>query len=326
MIRGFAGNGLVVEQMTMVAVTAFYHFVALAPDAEEALAAGFERLLAECDAKGLVLVAPEGFNGTVSLPPDRLDVWKQSVADLTGVDSILFKDSSAPDHVFGKAKVDRRPEIVGAGRPGVFPESPLNHHLTPQEWDRVLRTESSVLLVDTRNEYEVRIGRFEGAVDPGLRTFTQWDEWVGTHPIAPDTKVLMYCTGGIRCEKAILSMQERGIDNVWQLQGGILGYLAEYPDGGLFDGECFVFDERVAVDASLAPTERWLKCPHCGDPADRSDVSVCPYCGGPGIACAGCRAIAQSGESPDRAACSRGCAYHVRRGTTPRRRKTKSPR
>lgn len=308
----------------MVAVVAFYHFLALDSLAEDTIARGFEALLDACDAKGLVLVAPEGFNGTVSLPPDRVAQWKQSVAQLTGVDTIEFKDSTAPDHVFGKATVDRRREIVGAGRPGVFPDSPVNHHLTPQEWDHVLRTDPNVLLVDTRNDYEVKVGKFRGAIDPGLDTFAEWDSWVDENPIAPGTKVLMYCTGGIRCEKAILSLQERGIQDVWQLQGGILGYLAQVPDGGLFEGECFVFDERVAVDRCLAPTERWCKCPHCGDPADRGVEAPCPYCGVPASVCEQCRSMASSGQAPDRAACSRNCAYHVRRGTKPRSKRTAS--
>ncbi len=302
----------------MVAVVAFYHFVALDPGAAETVSERFERALADCDARGLVLVAPEGFNGTVSVDPVHLEYWKTLVAELAAPDRVDFKVSEAPRHVFAKAKVDRRREIVAAGRPGVFPDAAENHHLDPEEWDRVLRTETDVVVVDTRNDYEVRIGRFRGAVDPGLESFSAWDDWVASHPMGPDTKVLMYCTGGIRCEKAILSLQERGVDNVWQLRGGILGYLAAFPDGGLFDGDCFVFDERVAVDHRLAPTDRWCKCPHCGDPAPRSAVGNCPYCAGPATVCDACRAAATSGESPERAACSRNCAHHVRLGSVPR--------
>jgi UPF0176 protein len=191
--------------------------------------------------------------------------------------------------------------------------------VSPAEWDRLLRTDPNVVLVDTRNDYEVAIGRFRGAVDPGLETFHGWDDWVENHPVPPGAKVLIYCTGGIRCEKAILSLQERGVDDVWQLDGGILRYLEEFPDGGMFDGECFVFDERVAVDNHLAPTVRWVKCPHCGDPAEAGSVAgACPYCGVDAVVCDGCRALARTGESADRGACSRNCAYHVRRGTTPR--------
>lgn len=307
----------------MVAVVAFYHFAPLGPEAVDALVLRFEETFAATNAKGLVLVAPEGFNGTVSVAPEFLETWKSLVSSLAAPCAVDFKVSEAPRHVFARAKVDRRREIVAAGRPGVFPAASENHHLDPAEWDRILRTETDVVVVDTRNDYEVRIGKFRGAVDPGLESFSAWDDWVAAHPMGPDTKVLMYCTGGIRCEKAILSLQERGVDNVWQLRGGILGYLARFPEGGLFDGECFVFDERVAVDHRLAPTDRWCKCPHCGDPAERSAVGTCPYCAGPATVCDACRAAAT--DAPERSACSRNCAHHVRLGSAPRTGRTPSP-
>ncbi|MFZ4783535.1 MAG: rhodanese-like domain-containing protein, partial [Armatimonadaceae bacterium] len=144
----------------------------------------------------------------------------------------------------------------------------------------------------------------------------EWPQYVEDNPLDKDTKVLMYCTGGIRCEKAIFAMQERGYSNVWQLEGGILKYFEEFPDGGVFEGECFVFDDRIAVTPDLKPTERWGRCPHCGDPA--SIPTECPYCFEHAVICDSCQALITAGET-HRKACSRNCATHVKRGTTPRR-------
>jgi len=268
--------------------------------------------------RGLVLVAPEGINGTVCMPPDNMDAWKAAIKDIVFGRSVIFKDATADDYVFPRYKVDLRTEIVTADMPGVFPTSTRNNHLSPQEWHETILNDPNVVVIDTRNDYEVKIGKFKGAIDPNLDVFTEWPKYVEENPLDKDTKVLMYCTGGIRCEKAIFAMQERGYSNVWQLEGGILKYFEEFPDGGAFEGECFVFDDRIAVTPDLKPTERWGRCPHCGDPA--SIPTECPYCFENAVICDSCQALITAGET-HRRACSRNCATHVKRGTTPRRRR-----
>jgi len=310
-----------IQQQVMVAITAFYHFVPLTAEQIDAVVTRLNELGPELAVRGLVLVAPEGINGTVCMPPDNMSAWKAAVREIVFERDVIFKDATANDYVFPRYKVDIRTEIVTADMPGVFPTTTRNNHLTPQEWHETIVNDPNVVVIDTRNDYEVKIGKFKGAVDPNLDVFTEWPQYVEDNPLDKDTKVLMYCTGGIRCEKAIFAMQERGYSNVWQLEGGILKYFEEFPDGGVFEGECFVFDDRIAVTPDLKPTERWGRCPHCGDPADIP--TECPYCGEHAVICDTCEALIANGET-HRRACSRNCATHVKRGTTPRKRRTDS--
>jgi UPF0176 protein len=301
----------------MVAITAFYQFVPLTAAQVDAVITQLNILGPELAVRGLVLVAPEGINGTVCMPPENMDVWKAVIRGIVFGRDVIFKDATANDYVFPRYKVDGRTEIVTADMPGVFPTTSRNNHLTAQEWHETILSDPKVVVIDTRNDYEVKIGKFQGAVDPNLEIFTEWPQYVEDNPLDKDTKVLMYCTGGIRCEKAIFAMQERGYSNVWQLEGGILKYFEEFPSGGVFEGECFVFDDRIAVTPDLKPTERWGRCPHCGDPA--SIPTECPYCFEHAVICDTCQALITAGET-HRKACSRNCATHVKRGTTPRRR------
>jgi UPF0176 protein len=304
-----------IQQQVMVAITAFYHFVPLSPEQIDAVMAQLTSLGPDLAVRGLVLVAPEGINGTVCMPPDNMPKWKAAVKEIVFGRDVIFKDATADDYVFPRYKVDLRTEIVTADMPGVFPTTTRNNHLTPREWHETILNDPNVVVIDTRNDYEVKIGKFKGAVDPNLDVFTEWPKYVEENPLDKDTKVLMYCTGGIRCEKAIFAMQERGYSNVWQLEGGILKYFEEFPDGGAFEGECFVFDDRIAVTPDLKPTQRWGRCPHCGDPA--AVPTECPYCGENAVICDACEVLIANGES-HRRACSRNCATHVKRGTTPR--------
>ncbi|MDP6561832.1 MAG: rhodanese-like domain-containing protein [Candidatus Peribacteraceae bacterium] len=141
---------------------------------------------------------------------------------------------------------------------------------------------------------------FEGAIDPRIQTFQEFSDYVENSGIPKDKKVLMYCTGGIRCEKACLEMERQGYENVFQLEGGILRYMKERPHCN-WNGECFVFDHRVAVNEEMKPSERYGLCPHCGDPGDR--CITCEHCQKPGMMCARCI------ESMNCRACSKNCAY-----------------
>ena len=281
-------------------ITAFYKFLPLPAEQIPVLRAQLEQRGEELGMCGLTLVAPEGINGTVAGSESAVTAYKTLLEEIAG--EITFKDSTAEFQPFRRWLVKEREEIVGLKNPDIVPGGP-HRHLSPQEWHRML-TEEDVLVLDTRNTYETELGVFQGAVDPKLSTFSEFPEWVENSGIPRDKPVLMYCTGGIRCEKALLVMEQQGYENVYQLDGGILNYLQQFPDGH-FDGECFVFDHRTAVDKNLQPSQRYKLCPHCGDPGDIH--IACPYCEKEAIVCHRCQA------KHDPICCSKNCTEQYRR-------------
>jgi UPF0176 protein len=234
---------------------------------------------------GLVLFAEEGINGTVSGTAAHVADFKRFICDLAGEDDIRFKDSVSEVPPFHRLTVDVRSEIVGMKRPDLSPDTTEDHHLSPTEWHEALTSPGPKLVIDTRNRYETTVGKFKDAIDPDLKTFSEWGAYLEKAEIPKDVPVYIYCTGGIRCEKAILEMRSRGLENVFQLRDGILGYLQEYPDG-LFDGDCFVFDDRVALDHDLRPSGRFGICPGCGLTASKG--LVCQRCAGAYFVCDAC--------------------------------------
>jgi UPF0176 protein len=288
------------------AIVAFYKFVPLSPERVTVLRAALLALGENLEVQGLILLATEGINATVCALPEALAEFKQALLAIPEFTTLTFKDSFAPESVFRRLTIQVRQEIVTAELPGVYPKSAHHRHLPPKEWHALLESEDQVVVLDTRNDYETRIGKFKGAIDPQISKFSEFSGYVDTHPLPKDKTVLIYCTGGIRCEKAILALEEKGYENVYQLDGGILNYFAEFPDGGAFDGECFLFDHRVAVDSKLQPSQKYHLCPHCGDPAF-VDFS-CGYCKKPGHVCERCRTKPHDGE-----ACCKNCAYHLKR-------------
>ena len=239
-----------------VLVSSFYHFQRLdrtqVRDIEAALKPFKQRQM-----RGLILLGTEGINATVSGPKEVLNDFKSAVSGFfSGV--IHFKDSVAEKYPFREFKIRMRKEIVTLGRPDLAPETGRGH-LSPEEWHAALSDPAAVVL-DTRNRYEVEIGKFQGAVDLGIDEFREFPERVRAMNLPKEQKILMYCTGGIRCEKAILEMRDQGYENVCQLRGGILEYLKEFPEQK-FEGECFVFDYRVAVDQKLQPSRRFSALP-----------------------------------------------------------------
>lgn len=277
-------------------ITSFYQFT---PQTSSEIAARKGQLEAGLEGMlGLILLAPEGINGTVAGTQEQIQSFKQIVGG-----DLHYKDSTSEEAPFKTARVVVKPEIVGMKRPDIFPEEDENYHLSAREWHEMLSAENPPIVIDTRNWYETKIGVFKGAVDPGITTFSQWGEFADTADLPKDQPVLIYCTGGIRCEKVMVDLRARGLEKVYQLRDGILGYLAEYPDG-LFEGECFVFDDRVAVDAQLKPTERYGLCPGCGAPEEPR--SICRWCKGPSTVCPKCEADWDE-------ACSKTCRDRIRR-------------
>lgn len=257
-----------------VCITAIYHFT---PQTDEEVAQRRQQLFAigeEIDLKGLVIMGCEGINGTVAGTSETIATFKETLEKWYG--KLDWKDSSASENPFKRWFVKVRDEIVSLGNTDICPENGDHHHLTPQQWHDVLESGEDVVVLDTRNDYETEVGIFKNAIDPKLGQFNEFPQYVAQCDIPKDKKVLMYCTGGIRCEKALLEMERQGYTNVYQLQGGILKYLEEYPHKH-FDGECFVFDHRTAVNQELKPSETYGLCPLSGDPAD--EWITCRRCG-----------------------------------------------
>jgi len=266
-------------------VTSFYRFLQVDPSRVLGLREELFGWLSSRHLLGLVLVAPEGVNGTIAGSAAPIEEFKGYVQELFGADDIRFKDSVSGVRPFRRLTVDAREEIVGLKRPDLVPVKTEDHHLSPSEWHEWMRSDREKLVIDTRNTYETMAGKFKGAIDPGLKTFTDWKSYLDTAELPKDVPVLMYCTGGIRCEKAILEMRSRGFNEIYQLRDGILGYLEEFPDGE-FEGECFVFDDRVTVGGDLKPTGNFGICPGCGLTA--SEVFVCEVCSKEFFHCVAC--------------------------------------
>ena len=267
---------------------AFYQFVAL-PD-HPALQAP---LLACCEAhgvKGMVLLADEGINGTIAGPPDGVRAvlaWLRSDPRLA---PLQHKEASANSDPFYRMKVRLKREIVTLGVPGVDPTQLAGQYVQAADWNALI-ADPDVVLVDTRNDYEVAIGTFEGALNPHTRSFAELPQWVEQaradgQPLAKRPKVAMFCTGGIRCEKSTAYLRAQGFDEVYHLEGGILKYLETVPEAdSRWRGQCFVFDERVSVGHGLVPGGLEL-CRSCRRPLTEADLASPHFVRG--VACAHC--------------------------------------
>jgi UPF0176 protein len=255
--------------MSEVIVAALYKFVTLG-DFHELR----EPLLDACreaETCGTLLLAREGINGTIAgsrAGIDRVLAYLRSdprLADLEHKESV---DENMP---FYRMKVKLKKEIVTMGVPGIDPNEGVGTYVSPGDWNELL-SDPDVLLIDTRNDYEYGIGSFRGAIDPRTTTFREFPEFVRTH-LDPrkQKKVAMFCTGGIRCEKASAFMLKEGFEEVYHLQGGILKYLEEVPEQeSIWEGECFVFDNRVAVNHRLEKG-RYDQCYGCRHPITEED-------------------------------------------------------
>lgn len=266
---------------------ALYKFVHL-PNFES-LQAPLQATCVKHNIKGTLLLAEEGINGTIAgLSEDIHNVlnYLRTDALFNGCFSDLtHKESFADKHPFYRMKVRIKKEIVTLGVPGVSPTNKVGTYVNPEDWNDLI-SDPDVILIDTRNGYEVDIGTFKNAVDPKTTTFREFPEFVGNLDPAKNKKIAMFCTGGIRCEKASSYMLSEGFEEVYHLQGGILKYLENVPkDESLWEGECFVFDQRVAVKHGLEVGEfdQCYACRHPLSPAEVEDEKYtagisCPYC------------------------------------------------
>ncbi|MCJ0974458.1 rhodanese-related sulfurtransferase [Pseudomonas sp. PS1] len=267
-----------------IVVAALYKFVSL-----PGYVALREPLLALLEAngiKGTLLLAEEGINGTVSgsrAAIDALLAWFGQDPRLADID---HKESYCDEQPFYRTKVKLKKEIVTLGVPGVDPNQRVGTYVEPQDWNALI-DDPEVLLIDTRNDYEVAIGTFDGAIDPQTKSFREFPDYIKAHyDPARHKKVAMFCTGGIRCEKASSYMLGEGFEEVYHLKGGILKYLEEVPkEQSRWKGDCFVFDNRVTVRHDLSEGD-FDQCHACRSPVSAQDRQSEHYV--PGISCPHC--------------------------------------
>ena len=250
-----------------------------------------------CDAagvKGTILLAREGINGTIAGTDVSIEAVLDHIRQLPGCDELEVKFSRAPSMPFHRMKVRLKNEIVSMGQPDIDPLASVGRYVSPENWNALI-AEPGTIVIDTRNDYEVEVGTFPGAIDPrtkSFRDFPAWfraerdrllaqDESTGTPP-----KVAMFCTGGIRCEKSTAFLKAEGVDEVYHLQGGILKYLETIPpEQSLWEGECFVFDQRVTVGHGLVPGS-YGQCHACRRPITQADRASSLY--EEGVSCPAC--------------------------------------
>ncbi|MDB9496469.1 rhodanese-related sulfurtransferase [Spirulina major CS-329] len=260
--------------MTQIIAT-FYKFVAL-PDCADRIAQ-LRDLSQGWAVQGTLLLASEGINGAIAGSAAAVE---RAIADLRTLPpfaDLTPKRATTPTPPFQRLKIKQKAEIVTFGIPDADPNRAVGTYVAPADWNALI-TRPDVVLVDTRNDYEVQIGTFQGAHDPRTASFREFPHYVQDH-LNPHThpKVALFCTGGIRCEKATAYLLQQGFPEVYHLQGGILNYLDQIPpEQSLWQGECFVFDERVTVQPDLTPGNYTL-CHHCGYPL-RQGTTVCPDC------------------------------------------------
>jgi len=270
--------------VTQIVVAALYKFASL-PDYAQ-LQPG---LLALCNAqgiKGTLLLAEEGINGTVAGTRTGIDTLLEYLRRDPRLADLEHKESYTDELPFYRMKVRLKKEIVTLGVPGIDPNKTVGTYVKPEDWNAVI-SDPDVVVIDTRNDYEFEIGTFKGAIDPKTTTFREFPEYVrnNLNP-ARNKKVAMFCTGGIRCEKASAYMLEQGFEEVYHLQGGILKYLETVPqEESLWEGECFVFDQRVAVKHGLEVGD-YDQCYACRHPVSVEDMASDKYV--KGISCPRC--------------------------------------
>ena len=261
--------------MRMFTVAALYHFTRF--ETPDALRAPLRDLCEASEVRGSLLIASEGINGTIAGPRKGIDAVLAHIRALPGCADLEWKESTATEAPFARMKVRLKKEIVTMGVPGVDPKAKVGHYVRPADWNALISA-PDVAVIDTRNDYEVAIGTFEGAVDPDTTSFREFPEWWARNKERFHNKrIAMFCTGGIRCEKSTNYLIEQGVEEVYHLKGGILQYLEDVPEeDSLWRGECFVFDERVSVGHGLTEGPHLL-CRACRRPLLPEDTKRPEY-------------------------------------------------
>ncbi|MGB3245490.1 MAG: rhodanese-related sulfurtransferase [Sulfitobacter sp.] len=268
----------------MYTIAALYHFTRF-PD-PAALKPALLDLCVLMDVKGTLLLANEGVNGTIAGPRDGILTIIAHLRGLPGCAGLEWKEAISETPPFPRMKVRLKREIVTMGQPHVDPATGTGHYVAPQDWNELI-TRDDVAVIDTRNDYEVAIGTFDGAVDPHTKSFGDFPAWWAANKHRfHNKKIAMFCTGGIRCEKSTNYLLGEGVEDVFHLKGGILKYLEEVPqDESTWKGDCFVFDARVSVGHGLKEGPHVL-CHGCRQPILPADMERPEY--EQGVSCHNC--------------------------------------
>ena len=268
----------------MFTVAALYKFTPF--DDPAALQAPLDAVARENGVRGTLLLAKEGINGTIAGPRAGIEAVLDHIRRLPGCAEIEWKESSASEMPFQRLKVRLKREIVTMGQPDVDPTASVGTYVAPEDWNDLIASED-VAVIDTRNDYEVGIGTFEGAIDPETASFRDFPAWWEANKARFDNKrIAMFCTGGIRCEKSTNYLISQGVEDVFHLKGGILKYLEEVPEEeSLWQGECFVFDQRVSVGHGLVEGN-YDQCFACRRPLAEADKARPEY--RKGVSCHRC--------------------------------------
>ncbi len=270
--------------MSKYVVCALYKFVAL--DNFKEMRQPLTDVLERNNIKGTLLLAHEGINGTVSGSRQAIDTLLEYLNQDRRMNPISFKESLDDEQPFYRTKVKLKKEIVTMGVEGIDPRQTVGTYVHPKDWNALI-SDPDVLLIDTRNDYEIEIGTFKNAVNPKTDTFREFPEYVKQElDPAKNKKVAMFCTGGIRCEKSTAYLKEQGFEEVYHLEGGILKYLEDIPESNsMWEGDCFVFDNRVAVNHDLEKSH-YLQCYACRLPITEEDKQSEKY--EAGVSCPKC--------------------------------------
>ncbi len=268
----------------MFTVIAFYHFTQFSEPKK--LQSGLSEECSANNIRGTILLANEGINGTISGSNDAINKIIRYIRKLPNCNDITFKKSFASSLPFKRLKVRLKREIVTMGQPNVNPSAGTGHYVHPSDWDDFI-SDRDVVLIDTRNDYEVSIGTFKGAINPETRSFREFPQWWENNKKAfSGKKIAMFCTGGIRCEKSTNFLLNQGEKDVFHLDGGILKYLENNStEKSHWQGECFVFDSRVSVGFGLREG-RYNLCFACRRPIQPEDIKRPEY--ETGVSCHQC--------------------------------------
>ncbi|WP_371373229.1 rhodanese-related sulfurtransferase [Thalassotalea aquiviva] len=272
------------ESTPNIVVTALYQFVTLKD--YQKIKPALLNTMQKHGVTGTLLLAEEGINGTIAGSREGINAVIAFLQQDSRFDKLSYKESFTEQSPFKRCKVKLKKEIVTMGVKGIDPKEIVGTYVKPQDWNQLI-SDPEVLLVDTRNDYEIEIGTFKNAINPNTETFREFPQYVKENlDPTKHKKVAMFCTGGIRCEKSTAYMKQQGFEEVYHLEGGILKYLEEVPEQEtLWQGDCFVFDDRVAVDHKLEKSI-YDQCHACRLPITEEDKQRPEY--EPGVSCHHC--------------------------------------
>jgi UPF0176 protein len=248
----------------MYQVILYYHFYKI--ENAEKFCKEHKKVMSDLDLKGRVYMGIEGLNGTLAGTPEQIEAYKKYVWSLEGFEETEFKTEESDVIPFAKLVCKVRDEIVSIHVDELDPNNGGNY-MSPSEWRETMESGEDYIMIDVRNNYESKVGHFEGAITPDVENFHEFPKWLEEADLPKEKKVLMYCTGGIRCEKFSVLMKEKGWDDVNQLHGGILKYKHE-EGGEHYKGKCFVFDDRLVVPVNEGNLQPIARCEITGQPAD----------------------------------------------------------